>query len=596
MSETSPELTLSQKEAKYYRNLFEQRASKLVNTEFEVSKLRRDVKRTNLSLSLIAELNKHIHVDDSFESAVGVGLSGIRSSLELDAVLYIELDDGKVQKVLSSCYSDEEVKKLGNTKFPDIKFDIQEAGIIVREASHELEELSTLSKIISLPYFVLIPLHLDDNLVGLLIAGRKIEKEPYAPVLDEQDRVILFALGSWITSMLKDQLIMLNKTAKEAAEEANKSKSAFLANMSHEIRTPMNAILGFVEQLSKVEKDPKRIEQFELIKNSGKTLLNIINDILDLSKIESGKMSIEAHPTSMKQLLNEVGMLFHPLLQSKDISYIEDIGTNIPQYFSTDHVRFKQVLVNLLSNAVKFTPAKGTISLKATFDADKNIFHCSVTDTGIGIAKENQNKIFNAFDQEDGSTTRKFGGTGLGLSISSKIATMLGGTLQVESAQGQGSRFYIDIPVVECNSEEKYDYSYEKIEEEDKSENSIFDAHVLIVEDNKTNQLLLGMILDNYGITFDTANDGVEALSMYDASKYSLILMDENMPNMGGSEAMQHIVKMEQEKNILHIPIVAVTANALSNERERFIEIGFDEYVSKPYLEKDILLMLKKFL
>lgn len=209
MSELSPELILAQKEAKYYRKLFEQRASQLVNAEFEVSKLRRDVKRTNLSLSLIAELNKHINVEDSFESAVKIGLNGIRSSLELDAAFYIELINGKVQKILNSGYKDEEVKKLENTKFPDIKFRIQESGIIVREASHEIEELSTLSKIISLPYFVLVPLFSDNNLVGLLIAGRKIEKEPYAPRLDEEDRIILFTLGSWITSMLKDRLIGL---------------------------------------------------------------------------------------------------------------------------------------------------------------------------------------------------------------------------------------------------------------------------------------------------------------------------------------------------------------------------------------------------
>lgn len=597
MSETSSELLLSQKEAKYYRKLFEERASQLVNAEFEVSKLRRDVKRTNLSLSLISELNKHINVDGSFDSVVSFGLDGIRSSLELDSVFYIKLLNGQVQNVLCSGNSDEDKKKIQSLKFQDIDFDIPESGIIVTsKLSCEFEALTTVSKMLSLPYFIAIPLVVDNDLVGLLVAGKKIEKEPYAPILDNQDKIILLKLANWMISVFKDHLIMLNKSAKEAAEEANRSKSAFLANMSHEIRTPMNAILGFVEQLSKTEKDSKRIEQFDLIRNSGKALLSIINDILDLSKIESGKMSIEAHPDSMKQLLKEVGMLFEQLIKSKNISYEEDIALNIPQCIITDHVRLKQVLVNLLSNAIKFTPENGVISLRATFDINQKILHCSVTDSGIGIAKENQTKIFNAFDQEDSSTTRRFGGTGLGLSISSKIITMLGGALQVQSEQGKGSCFYLDIPVVECDVTKEDILPNEDLCDDDISENTSFNSHILIVEDNKTNQLLLGMILDNFGVTFEIANDGEEAVAMYEKSKYNLILMDENMPNMGGSEALEHILKIEQENNLLHTPIVVVTANALSNERERFIEIGFDEYVSKPYLEKDILAVLIKFL
>ena len=203
MSETSSELLLSQKEAKYYRKLFEERASQLVNAEFEVSKLRRDVKRTNLSLSLISELNKHINVDGSFDSVVSFGLDGIRSSLELDSVFYIKLLNGQVQNVLCSGNSDEDKKKIQSLKFQDIDFDIPESGIIVTsKLSCEFEALTTVSKMLSLPYFIAIPLVVDNDLVGLLVAGKKIEKEPYAPILDNQDKIILLKLAKSMNKIL----------------------------------------------------------------------------------------------------------------------------------------------------------------------------------------------------------------------------------------------------------------------------------------------------------------------------------------------------------------------------------------------------------
>jgi len=381
-------------------------------------------------------------------------------------------------------------------------------------------------------------------------------------------------------------------TATHNAQLANESKSAFLANMSHEIRTPMNAILGFVEQLSKGEKEEERIKQFDIIKNAGKTLINIINDILDLSKIESGKMDIEAHPCNLHQLYDETGPLFEEMIVKKDIVYKSSRSDNVPACVLADDVRLKQVIFNLMSNAIKFTPEKGMVSFDMAYE-DGRLF-VSVSDTGIGIAPENLEKIFNAFDQEDNTTTRRFGGTGLGLSISSKLIDKMEGELKVESILGQGSRFFFDIPAVICDAKSEESSIMEISHTADGVEKPL-KGHVLIVEDNATNQMLLGLILDDSGITYDIANNGVEAISMCAMTKYDMVFMDENMPEMNGIEATKHIRTLENDTDH-HLVIIAVTANALDGDRQRFFEVGADGYVSKPYALEDIERVLKKYL
>ncbi|QFR49179.1 response regulator [Sulfurimonas lithotrophica] len=382
--------------------------------------------------------------------------------------------------------------------------------------------------------------------------------------------------------------------ARENAEAASRFKSEFLANMSHEIRTPMNGVLGFVEKLSKSEKDPERLKQFKIIKNSGETLLSIINDILDLSKIETGKMELEYHPYNIKQLFDDTASIFTELISNKNITFKSNIDEKIPSCLLVDQLRLKQVVFNLLSNAVKFTSQNGTIRLDANIVNDT--LHCSVIDSGVGIAKENQIKIFEAFGQEDTSTTRKFGGTGLGLSISYKLISMMGGKLNVKSQLDKGSEFYFDIPLHYCDEDTELDNN--SIIDEEYSFNDVIssNAHILVVEDNKTNQLLLGMILEELGFTYDVANDGLESLELFKNNDYDIVLMDENMPNMNGIEATKKIRKIENKNSLKKTPIIAVTANALAEDRNRFLESGMDEYISKPYTEDDILKILRKFL
>jgi len=372
--------------------------------------------------------------------------------------------------------------------------------------------------------------------------------------------------------------------AKSDAESAAKSKSAFLANMSHEIRTPMNAILGFVEQLAKAEQDPLRQGMFKTIENSGQTLLTIINDILDISKIDTGKVELELRPLHLRSLFEEIHLLFDSSAQEKMITLSLHIEESVPNCSMLDSTRLKQVLSNLINNAIKFTQEDGHINLSIAYNAQAETLEIFVVDDGVGIAKENIDKIFQVFEQEDSSTTRRFGGTGLGLAISKRLVELMNGSISVQSTQGKGSKFYIKLPHLICENEVEID---EKSNVE--LDAGSLEGKVLIVEDNKTNQMLLSLILDEFSLEYEIANNGQEAVDMFSESRdYSVILMDENMPVMNGIEAVKHIREIEDENGYTTVPIIAVTANALDGDRERFIEAGMDGYIAKPYSEETI--------
>ncbi len=380
---------------------------------------------------------------------------------------------------------------------------------------------------------------------------------------------------------------------KTLAEKSNQAKSAFLANMSHEIRTPMNGLLGFIERLQKSEKDPERIKLFKTISNSGETLLNIINDILDFSKIEIGKMQLDLAPIYFTQTIEHVIDSFTQLASAKNITMHHTIDDTIPECIMGDETRFKQVLFNLINNAIKFTEENGHISLHISYKKDSRQLYVAVIDTGIGIAQENLQKIFDSFSQEDVSTTRKYGGTGLGLSISSQLVKLMGGELQVQSKVSEGSTFYFEIPVETCSLD---DLEIQEETPQNEPEQDIrLKGHVLIVEDNKTNQILLSLILDDFGLSYDVVNNGSEAVLNVKQYQYDLVLMDQNMPIMNGIEATQ-IIRDNEKETQQHLPIIAVTANALVEDRQKLLDAGMDDYISKPYTEDQILEVLLKHL
>jgi len=402
-----------------------------------------------------------------------------------------------------------------------------------------------------------------------------------------KDRQLVLAIGRDISDLIEVQEELIQ--AKKTAESANKAKSDFLSNMSHEIRTPMNAILGFVEQLEKTETNPERLKQFQTISDSGESLLRIINDILDFSKIESGKMVLENKPFNIIEHLNSCIDIFSSLSKDKKVQLHSSIDPSIPLCILGDQTRLKQVVFNLINNAIKFTHSGGDVNLKARFNDESSSIYISVSDSGIGISEDNLEHIFESFSQEDTSITRRFGGTGLGLSISQKLLNLMGARLQVSSKQGAGSTFFFDIPIKVCEIEVSSEESTQEID------SLMINGHILVAEDNKTNQMLMSIILDNFGITYEMVGDGIEAVEKFKTSEFDMILMDENMPYMNGVEASNRIRDLEKNSET-RIPIIAVTANALAEDREHFLNAGLDDYISKPYSENDIKQVLIKFL
>ncbi len=370
---------------------------------------------------------------------------------------------------------------------------------------------------------------------------------------------------------------------KNKAEKHAKAKSEFLANMSHEIRTPLNAILGFIQILQSKDFSKEDKEYLNIIDKSGQNLLAIINDILDFSKIEAGKFNIELTTFDPQKDIRIVHELFKGYASENDI--LLKINTkNLKYNIISDETRLKQVISNLLSNAIKFTPAGKKIELNINYDDKTQKLFVEVIDEGIGIAKDKLDTIFQAFSQADSSTTRKYGGTGLGLTISYRLVQLLGGELKVQSELNKGSRFYFEIPA-EKSSEIKKDQSVKT----KSTMNAKFDYHVLLAEDNRANQAFMKVLLKKVGVTFDIANNGLETVEKFKTDRYDIILMDENMPIMNGTEATKKIREIEKERNLPHITIVALTANSLEGDEERFLKAGMDMYLSKPLNIKKLI-------
>jgi len=497
------------------------------------------------------------------------------------------------------------------------------------------------------------------------------------------------------------------------AEQASITKSLFLANMSHEIRTPLNAIIGFSEILSHAELPPKEHNQANIITRSAKSLLAIINDILDISKVESGKFDLTSESFDTRSVLEQSVELFSVKAKEKHIRFIYEASPDLPTTLKGDFVRIQQVLSNLLSNAIKFTGEGGKVYFGVKFLREFDgsvVLRFTIEDSGIGINKEQQKKIFEPFTQADGSISRRYGGTGLGLAITMKIVEKMGSSIRLESEPGRGSKFFFDLELERgegvdreealknrefvfalCsldNDDEKLRESVKnylleigsvieykdgldglnpdlffcfgnskllpaitefkqkysecptvyvgedskleeypdikkdvdfvldapiygskifniiatacKIEEsgieKEHETDSTLSGRVLVAEDNKNNQMLATILLGNLGLVCEMANDGIEAVELYKNGEFDLVLMDINMPNMDGISATQEIRRLEKEESGKKIPIIALTANTIKGDKEKYLDSGMDDYLPKPIDFKELQKTLAKYL
>ena len=494
-----------------------------------------------------------------------------------------------------------EFKKIINESFPAT---VPESGFITaiccNDVIHEFRGKYKKFDAAGIKSFVWAPVYVDGVFWGLI----SVEECTHNRTWSESDVQLAGTVSSAIAGEVSRSLIDRARTAAlEHAVQASTAKGNFLANMSHEIRTPMNAIIGMTSIGKNANTIEKKDYAFEKIENASTHLLGVINDILDMSKIEANKFELSPVTYSFEKMLQKTVNVINFRIEERHQEFTVEIDKNIPQYIVGDDQRLAQVIANLLSNAVKFTGDKGKIHLDAKLISEENgvcTIQIGVSDTGIGISKEHQARLFNSFEQADGSTSRKFGGTGLGLAISKRIVELMNGRVWIESEEGKGSTFAFIIRAQRGTAVQKT-----PVKESAKKEADNFrDYTMLLAEDVEINREIVLTLLEPTALKIECAENGREALEKFAAApgRYNMIFMDIQMPEMDGYEATRQIRNLEAElrsasKEPFHeIPIVAMTANVFREDVEKCVAAGMNDHVGKPLDLTEVLEKLRYYL
>ena len=407
-------------------------------------------------------------------------------------------------------------------------------------------------------------------------------------------------LSSLVSKLQKQKQILTNQAAdiekaRDDAMQANLAKSHFLANMSHEIRTPLTSIIGFAESSLDIEQSmQERLKANKIIIKSGKHLMHIINEILDLSKIEAGKIEIERIDFPLIDVLEDINQLVSNMAEEKGLTFKINYVFPLPEKICSDQLRLKQVLLNLCNNAIKFTE-KGSVVLNVAYLDEMSSLKFEVIDTGIGMTEEQKDKIFNPFEQADSSTSRKFGGTGLGLTLSKQLLEMLDGTLTVTSRLNKGSKFIVKLKITGVdNTNFIYEDKSNVSEDNSRQINTnvpVLQGKILVAEDNEDIQALVKLLLKRTGVEADIVENGKLAVELARSADYDLVLMDIQMPVMDGKSAMAAL----KDQNCL-VPVIAMTANAMKSDQDEYKKYGFSGFIGKPIDRNDLFSVLTQYL